>query len=136
MIENTLLHSALHSFSIKNISYDKMDLRLFHFYVMTCNVQKPIGWDYTIRGSVANFALRLHRKASFDSHLTSSRVFIIGLNSVLLCLSTIPLLNGNSPAVVFVSTPGSHWKTPYHYHLKFSVAILSMLSRSCIFVEQ
>ena len=24
---------VLHSFSIKNISYDKMDLRLFHFHV-------------------------------------------------------------------------------------------------------
>ena len=31
---------VLHSFSIKNIFYDKMDLRLFYFYLMTFTAQK------------------------------------------------------------------------------------------------
>ena len=33
---------VLHSFSIKNIFYDKIDLRLFYFDVTTCNQKRII----------------------------------------------------------------------------------------------
>ena len=32
---------VLHSFSIKNVSYDKMDLRLFYFHVTTSRSSRP-----------------------------------------------------------------------------------------------
>ena len=35
---------ALHSFSIKNIFYDKMDLRLFYFDVAHCHINQMIGF--------------------------------------------------------------------------------------------
>ena len=33
LIENDIFYQKLHSFSLKNIFYDKMDLRLFYFRV-------------------------------------------------------------------------------------------------------
>ena len=43
---------VLHSFSIKNIFYDKMDVRLFYFDVAKCfNFFKP---EYFIPGALEN----------------------------------------------------------------------------------
>ena len=51
----------------------------------------------------AFLALTAHAKVICGSHLTSSKVFCIASASIRSCLSTIPLLNGDSAAVVAVS---------------------------------